>query len=165
MLTDGATAPAFSLPGTHATADSPRDSPAVYSLEDGLVDGPLLLNFYLFDFHPACTEHVCDLHDLGWFDLEPGVSVYGISTDRTFSHEAFATGEGLGFPLLSDSDGSVAEAYGVLYDEFQGHKRIAKRSVFLVDTDRRVRYAWGTDDPGAQPDWDEVHEAVHALLE
>ncbi len=163
MLETGDVAPEFSLPGTRPRTDTAGKQPARYSLTEGLADGPLLLTFYLFDFHPACTEHVCDLHELPWFDLEEGLAVYGVSTDRVFSHEAFAEGEGLRVPLLSDSDGSVAEAYGVLYDEFQEHKRIAKRSVFLVDEDRQISYAWSTEEPSAQPDWEAVHDAVHVL--
>ena len=173
MLTDGDTAPDFSLPGTRPPGEQAGNEtarttsaarPVPFTLEGVPADGSLPLNFYLFDFHPSCTEHVCALHDLAWFDLEAGLSVYGVSTDRVFSHDAFATGEGLGFPLLSDSDGSVAEAYGVLYDEFRGHKRIAKRAVFLVDADRTVRYAWSSVEPGTQPDWDAVHDAVHAVV-
>jgi len=149
MLSEGSAAPGFTLPGTDES-DAGVDE---YSLADALADGPALLNFYLFDFHPQCTDHVCSPHDVAWFDLDERLSVYGISTDRTFSHAAFARQEGLQFPLLSDSDGEVAEDYGVLYDEFQGHKRIARRAVFPVDT----------DDPGVQPDWQAVQAAVRDL--
>jgi peroxiredoxin len=159
MLSEGTTAPAFRLPGT-AEADGNYEE---HSLTNALADGPVLVNFYLFDFHPACTDHVCQLHDVAWFELDERLTVFGISTDRTFSHAAFAAQEGLQFPLLSDSDGDVAERYDVLYDEFQGHKRIAKRAVFLVDTDRTVRYAWSTENPRDQPDWSGVQEAVNAL--
>ncbi|MFB6219742.1 MAG: redoxin domain-containing protein [Halobacteriaceae archaeon] len=159
MLTEGDTAPGFTLPG--ASADD--EEPTRYSLSAALRDGPAVLNFYLFDFHPECTEHMCGLHNLAWFDLADSVTVFGISSDRTFSHRAFAEAEGLAFPLLSDSDGSVAADYGVLYEEFDGHKHIAKRSVFVVDTDRTVRYAWSTDDPAVQPDWSAALDAVEAL--
>lgn len=69
------------------------------------------------------------------------------------------------FLLLSDSDGCVAEEYGVLYDEFRGHKRIAKRSVFLIDASGVIRYAWSTDRPDEQPDWSTVKTALDALRE
>jgi peroxiredoxin len=157
MLSEGTTAPDFELPGSSTDGDEKIGS---YRLSTLLADGPVLLNFYLFDFHPACTTTLCDLHDIEWFTLDTDISVLGVSTDRTFSHRAFAEDQGLGFPLLSDSDGSVAEDYGVLYDEYQGHKRIAKRSVFVVDTDRTVRYAWVADDPANGPDWDAVRAAV-----
>jgi peroxiredoxin len=157
MLSEGTTAPDFELPGIDPNGDADITS---YRLSELTADGPVLLNFYLFDFHPECTTNLCSLHDLDWFELDPGVSVLGISTDRTFSHRAFADEQRLGFPLLSDSDGSVSESYDVLYDEFQGHKRIAKRSVFLLDTDRRIRYAWATEDPSRHPDWEVVRDAL-----
>jgi peroxiredoxin len=161
MLQDGVDAPAFQLPGTEGESGTLQE----YSLTDALADGPVLLNFYLFDFNPQCTDHVCSIRDAAWFELDDRVTVFGISTDRTFSHAAFAEQEGLQFPLLSDSDGSVAEEYDVLYDEFQGHKRIAKRSVFLVDSEEVIRYAWSTDEPEEQPEWTAVQDAVDDLDE
>jgi len=159
MVETGSLAPDFSLPGATATDESVRE----YGLSAALDDGPVVLNFYVFDFHPACTEHLCALHELAWFDIDDSVTVFGVSTDRSFSHRAFAESEALDVTLLSDSDGSVAEAYGVLYDEFRGHKRVAKRSVFVVDTDHTVRYVWRTGDPTVQPDWAAVSDALAAL--
>jgi peroxiredoxin len=140
-----------------------EDGVTEYRLNDAVQDGPVLVSFYVFDFHPECTEHMCSLHDMSWFDIDDSVTVFGVSTDRSFSHQEFATTEGLGFPLLSDSDGSVAEEYGVLFEEFNGHKRVSKRSVFVIDTDQTVRYAWSTDDPREQPDWQPVREALSTL--
>ena len=161
MLPEGTAAPAFTLPGTAMDRDATEMS--TYSLTDALERGPVILNFYLFDFHPECTEHMCSLHDLLWFDLDDRVTVFGISTDRSFSHRAFADTEELAFTLLSDSDGSVAEDYDVFYEEFNGHKRIAKRSVFVVDTDGTIRYAWSTDDPTVQPNFSEVKAVLDEI--
>lgn len=161
MLRRGTRAPDFSLPGIADDAETPIER---YELAEALSDGPAVLAFYLFDFHPECTEELCDLSNLSWFDLADGVSVFAISTDRSFSHRAFADAEGLDVPLLSDSDGSVADAFGVLYDEFNYHRRIAKRSVFVVDVDRTVRYAWSTDDPTTHPDWSAVEAAVRDIV-
>jgi peroxiredoxin len=160
MLSIETDAPDFTLPGTGGDGAEPSE----YSLSTALEDGPVVVSFYLFDFHPACTEHMCDLHDLAWLDLTDDVTVFGISTDRTFSHQAFAEAEGLEVPLLSDSDGTVAENYDALYDEFQGHKRIAKRSVYVVDTNGTIAYAWQTEDPQEQPDWRDVKAALDGLL-
>jgi peroxiredoxin len=159
MLSEGKRAPDFTLPGT---APDEEEGPVEYSLADALADGPVLVNFYLFDFHPACTANMCDLQELAWFDLDEDLTVFGVSTDRAFSHDAFADEEELRFPLLSDSDGSVAEAFGVLYDEFRGHNRISKRSVFLIDADGEVRYTWVAETPADQPDWQEIKAAVDA---
>ncbi|MFB6092657.1 MAG: redoxin domain-containing protein [Haloquadratum sp.] len=161
MKHEGATAPDFTLPGTSPAGDGIQVSQ--YQLTDALEDGPVLLNFYLFDFHPSCTDNLCDLHDLMWFDIDESVTVFGISTDRSFSHHAFADEEELGYTLLSDSDGSVAAAYDVLYDEFENHKQIAKRSVFVIDTERTIQYAWSTDDPATQPPWDEIEGVISEL--
>lgn len=160
MKRQGTHAPDFTLPGT-----APDGSQRVteYQLAEALETGPVLINFYVFDFHPACTENLCDLHNLAWLDLDTDVTVFGISTDRSFSHRAFADAEQLFFTLLSDSDGSVAETYDVLYDEFQGHKRIAKRAVFVIDTEQTIQYAWCAVDPQTQPDWNAIREAVSDL--
>jgi len=159
MLTERTAAPEFELPGTPTADDEFRE----YDLADALAEGPVLLNFYMFDFNLQCTTHVCSVNELAWFELDERLTVFGISTDRTFSHSAFADQEGLQFPLLSDSDGSVAAEYDVLYEKFQGHKRIARRSVFLVDTDGVIRYAWSAEEPAEQPDWSAVREAVDEL--
>ena len=159
MLDTGTTAPEFSVPGT----DPDGGDPAPYTLSANREEGFALLDFYLFDFHPACTADMCSLHDLSWFDLNADLSVVGISTDGVFSHGVFAEEEGLDFPLLSDSDGSVAESFDVLHDEVQGHKRVAKRAVSLVDRDRTVRYARSAEEGGLQPEWDEVKAAVESL--
>lgn len=161
MIAEGDRAPGFDLPGT--TADAHDEDVTRHTLADALEDGPVVLSFYLFDFHPECTDHMCSLHDLAWLELEDDVTVFGVSTDKSFSHKAFADSENIAFRLLSDSDGSVAEEYGVLYDEFNGHKRVSKRSVFVVDTDQTVQYAWVTEDPHTQPDWVPVRDALDGI--
>ena len=134
-----------------------------YDLSELRKAGPVLMNFYLFDFNPQCRRNVRDLHDLSWFDLDSDLQVFGISTDSTFSHLEFAKQEGLDFPLLSDNDGSVAEGYDVLVDELHGHKRIARRAVYLVDESGTVQYSWAAESPDIQPDWEGVKAAVEAV--
>ncbi|WP_424016339.1 redoxin domain-containing protein (plasmid) [Halorientalis pallida] len=161
MLSTGTQAPDFTLPGIESSHD---DEIHLYGLSERLSETPVLLNFYLFDFHPACTDNLCDLHDLSWFTVDDSVTVFGVSTDRIFSHREFGQQQHLDLPLLSDSDGSVAESYDVLYQEFNDHKRIAKRAVFVIDTDQVIKYAWSTDEPSDQPDWEPVQEAVKAIV-
>lgn len=155
-LQAGDKAPAFSLPGTA----NDGAHPAEYQLKEALRDGPAILKFYMFDFHPACTEQLCTLDRFSWFDIDSDLTVFGISADSVFSSAEFANTAGIEFPLLSDSDGSVADAYGVLQEQFRGHKRIPHRAAFVVDTDRIIRHAWEADNPSAQPDWDELQQAA-----
>jgi peroxiredoxin len=160
MRSRGAKAPTFELPAV----DGDDGTTGRRRLSDALDDGPAVVTFYVFDFHPRCTEHVCDLANLEWVDVAADVTTFAVSTDRVFSHRAFARAEGLDLTILADSDGRVAESFGVLYDEFAGHSRIAKRSVFVIDTDRTISYAWSTDDPAVQPDWPAVAAVVRALV-
>ncbi|MDY6819285.1 MAG: redoxin domain-containing protein [Halobacteriales archaeon] len=161
MIETGSPAPDFELPGTDARTE--ESGITRYRLSDYLDDGPVILTFYLFDFNPKCTNHMCSLRDLEWFNFLENTTIFAISTDRVFSHQAFAEDQQLDFTLLSDSDGSVSEAYDVLYDEFNHHKRVAKRSVFVIDESGTIQYAWATDDPEEMPDWSAVHEAVQPL--
>lgn len=108
---------------------------------------------------------MCSVRDLSWFDVDPDASVFSISTDRVFSHRAFAEKHDIEFPLLSDSDASVSEAYGVLRPELVGHKRLSKRSLFLIDSQGTVRYRWVGDDPESIPDLSPLHEALRELAE
>lgn len=75
-----------------------------------------------------------------------GVAVYGISVDRVPSLAAFASQQGLPFPLLSDWRAQAARAYGI-YNEERG---IATRSLFLIDPRGVVRWkndAFNVRDP------------------
>ncbi|NHN43411.1 redoxin domain-containing protein [Halorubellus sp. JP-L1] len=158
MLTVGNDAPEFALPGvTEGTTDT-------YSLQESTDDGrAVLLLFYPFDFSPVCTTELCTIRDAEWFEFTPGLDVWAVSGDSTHSHTAFADAHDLNFPLLSDYDASVADAFGVRYDEHQGHRGVPKRAVFVVDPDRTVRYAWSTDDAFERPDFFHVTAAVDEL--
>lgn len=158
MLEPGATAPTFDLPGVVDDEITSVDLSSVAGTDI------VVVAFYPADFSNVCTEELCSLRDLELFDLQKDVTIFGISTDTAFSHRKFADEYGLDFPLLSDNDGSVAESYDVLYEEgLGGHRRIAKRAVFVLDADRTIQYAWASDDPGDMPDLDAVRAAIEDL--
>ncbi len=92
-----------------------------------------------------------------------GADVLAIAVTATFSQQAFAAALGVDFPLLSDWDRAACAAYGVEYDVWKGHRGVAKRSVFVVDRDRTVRYRWVTEDALVLPDLDRVVAAVREL--
>jgi len=157
MVTEGDAAPDFVLPG------SDGDDVREYMLADFTREGPVVLASYLFDFHPACTEELCTLQNLGWFTVHPDATALALGTDSAFSHQAFAREHGIEFPLLSDSDGAVSERYDIRYDEFEGHRNVAKRSVFVIDADAIVRYRWVADDPRSLPNWEEIQTVLDEL--
>ena len=93
-----------------------------------------------------------------------GAEPIAIAVTATFSQIAFAEILGADFPMLSDWDGTVAHAYGVQYEEWKGHSGLAKRSLFLVDEQRRIVYRWLNEDALIVPDlyeaFDEIEDRV-----
>jgi glutaredoxin-dependent peroxiredoxin len=73
---------------------------------------------------------------------------------------AFGAALGADFPMLSDWEGTVASSYGVRYRLWKDHAGVAKRSVFVIDAEGRVRYRWVTEDAMVVPD---LNEAVLVL--
>jgi glutaredoxin-dependent peroxiredoxin len=91
------------------------------------------------------------------------VELVAVAVTATFSQMAFAEKLGIDFPLLSDWEGSTCAAYGVRYDTWKGHKGLAKRSVFVIDRDGSITYAWSNDDALTLPEFDEVMEAITSV--
>jgi peroxiredoxin len=92
-----------------------------------------------------------------------GVELVAIAVTPTFAQMAFAEKLGIDFPLLSDWEGTTATAYGVRYETWKGHRGLAKRSVFVIDRDGRITYAWSEDDAFILLDFDQVMEAIGAV--
>ncbi|WP_405180495.1 peroxiredoxin [Nocardia sp. NBC_01377] len=124
----GQLAPIFELPDQSGT---PR------SLEALLADGPLVLFFYPAANTPLCTAEACHFRDLAAEFQKIGASCVGISADGVDTQAGFATKQGLGYPLLSDSDGAVAAQFGVKRG-LLGKLAPVKRQTFVIDTDRTV---------------------------
>jgi peroxiredoxin len=90
-------------------------------------------------------------------------SVAAVAVTATFSQMAFAEHFHIELPLLSDWGGRTAEAYGVRYDAWKGHEGLAKRSVFVIDRDRTIRFRWVTDDALVLPDLNEPIAVLRTL--
>ncbi|MFJ6897479.1 peroxiredoxin [Streptomyces hokutonensis] len=128
----GNPAPDFALAGVLRTAQGVER--ADYSLS-GQRGAPVVLAFYPGDETSVCTKQLCSYtSDLDRFkDL--GATVWGINFSDLDSHEQFATRRDLGFPLLADTDRSVAKAYGITLPGLG-----LRRSVFIVDAEGIVRW-------------------------
>src|SRR3990170_6173954 len=72
----------------------------------------LVLYFYPKDFTPGCTKEACSFRDASREFSQRGVKIVGISKDSVASHKKFAEKYKLKFPLLSDTEHEVIEAYG-----------------------------------------------------
>jgi peroxiredoxin len=88
--------------------------------------------------------------------------VVGISVNDPFANKAFAEANRLEFPILGDYGREVVKKYNVFHDDFAGLKgyTVAKRSVFVLDDKGMVRYRWVSEDPGKQPDYEEIKKAL-----
>jgi len=95
----------------------------------------VVLYFYPRDNTPGCTKEACGFRD-HWATLQAlGVVVLGVSTDGLKSHQKFRDKFNLPFPLLSDPDAVLAQAYGVWGEKkFMGKTSIGiKRTTFVID--------------------------------
>ncbi|TQQ81553.1 redoxin domain-containing protein [Halonotius roseus] len=157
MLTVGDDAPDFAAPLV-----SEETEPFRFSNRRG--SGPVVLAFFPAAFSTTCTAELCTFRDdLGRFtDLD--ATVFGISTDLPYALSRFREANSLGFDLVSDNDGAIIDAYDVAEDwDHIALPKVAQRAVFVIDAEGIVRYVWRADDPGEEPDYDEVAEAVESL--
>jgi peroxiredoxin Q/BCP len=134
MLRAGDRAPDFNL--------TTEDGDSVHLAD--LKGKPVVLYFYPRDDTPGCTIEACSFRDLSPAFEKRGAIVYGVSTDSVKSHTKFAQKYGLNFPLLSDPDHAVTEAYDswgpkkFLGREFLG----VKRNTFLIGKDGKIARVW-----------------------
>ncbi|NIM06366.1 MAG: thioredoxin-dependent thiol peroxidase [Armatimonadetes bacterium] len=106
--------------------------------------GKLLVYFYPKADTPGCTVQACSVRDARPDLLRLGIAAVGISPDAPEAQDKFDKKHDLGFPLLSDKDHAVAEAYGVWEEKSSfGKKRMGIiRSSFLIDEEGKVIQAW-----------------------
>jgi peroxiredoxin len=125
----------------------------------------LVLVFFPGAFTGVCTKEMCAFRDSMSRLNELNAQVVGISVDSPFANKGFAERNQLQFPLLSDYARTTIKAYGIELPNFAGLEgyTVAKRSVFILDQDGVVRYAWVSDNPGIEPKYDEVTEALAGL--
>ena len=110
----------------------------------------LLLYFYPKADTPGCTTQSCAVRDAREDLSGLGIDAVGISPDKPRKQRVFDEKFGLGFPLLSDPDHAVAEAYGVWGERSMYGKTYMGiiRSSFLIGEDGRVVEAWYKVKPG-----------------
>jgi peroxiredoxin Q/BCP len=111
----------------------------------------VLVYFYPKADTPGCTKQACGLRD-ALPDIGDA-AVVGISPDKPAALSKFDTKYGLGFPLLSDPDHAVAEAYGV-WGEKKNYGRTYMgiiRSAFLEGEEGRIEQAWYKISPADTP--------------
>ncbi|HKU34357.1 MAG TPA: thioredoxin-dependent thiol peroxidase [Paenarthrobacter sp.] len=102
-----------------------------------------IVYFYPAASTPGCTKQACDFRDSLASLKGAGYEVLGISPDSPAALAKFATDEQLTFPLLSDEDHAVAEAYAA-WGEKKNYGRTYMgliRSTIVVDPEGEVELA------------------------
>ena len=125
----------------------------------------VVLAFYPGAFTGVCTTEMCTFRDR--FDSlnSMNAQVLGVSVDGIFAQKAFSDANNLNFPLLSDFNRETVEAYGVALPNFAGMEgyTASERAVFVIDKNGVIRFKWVVENPGVEPDYDEVQRQVDAL--
>jgi peroxiredoxin Q/BCP len=132
-LAPGDPAPAFDLPGPDGTRLS---SAALWHRR-------AVVYFYPAAGTPGCTAEACDFRDSLASLAGAGYAVVGISPDVPGDLVRFRDQQALTFPLLSDPDHVVHEAYGAWGEKTVGGERVVGvlRSTFVIDEEGRVEHA------------------------
>lgn len=129
-LTAGDAAPEFTLQDSTGTDVTLPRHP----------DRNTIVYFYPAAATPGCTKEACDFRDSLASLQGAGYDVLGISPDPVAKLASFVEKEGLTFPLLSDPDHAVAEAYGA-WGEKKNYGKTYEgliRSTIVVDPDGKV---------------------------
>ena len=128
-----------------------------WKLADAAGKKIVLLYFYPKDNTPGCTKEACGLRDQMDTLKKDKVQVIGVSFDNEESHQRFIEQHKLNFPLLADTDGKIADAFGVRANG----KNIARRVSFLIGLDGKIAHV--TDSPQADVHLSEMKEAIVKL--
>lgn len=73
----------------------------------------IVVYFYPADMTGGCTKQACGFRDAMKSLTEKGVEVVGVSGDSVHNHQLFKKAHNLNFALLADTEGKVAEKFGV----------------------------------------------------
>jgi peroxiredoxin Q/BCP len=132
-LTAGDTAPDFTLPD----ADGKPVSLADYR------GRRVVVYFYPAAGTPGCTKQACDFRDSLAELNGAGLDVLGISPDKPAKLAKFRDKEGLTFPLLSDADKDVLNAWGAFGEKQMYGKTVTGviRSTFVIDPEGKIEVA------------------------
>ncbi len=133
-LKEGDAAPDFTMPASQGRTVSLA----------ALRGRPFVLYFYPKADTPGCTREACAFQEALPQLGRIGIEVIGVSKDKLRPIEKFAEKYGLKFPLASDAEAGVAEAYGVWVEKsMYGRKYMGmERSTFLIDKAGRIARIW-----------------------
>jgi peroxiredoxin len=125
----------------------------------------IVLAFFVGAFTSTCTKEMCEFRDTMARLIDLNAQVIGISVNDPFSNKGFAEKNRLPFPILSDYKREVIKTYGLELPNFAGLNgyTVAKRSIFILDEKGIVRYAWVSDNPAVEPNYQEIQNFLQQI--
>ena len=121
----------------------------------------LVIHFFPLAFTGTCTTQLCTMRDSFGYYEGMNAAVVGISIDSPFTLAKFKEVESYQFPLLSDFNKEVSQAYGAFYDEFVFNlKGVSKRAAFVIDEEGKVIYAEVLENAGDLPNFEVIKNVV-----
>lgn len=111
---------------------------------DDFAGRPLVVYFYPKAFTPGCTTEACDFRDRYEVFENAGYTIVGVSPDKPEKLARFREEHDLPFPLISDPDHRVAEAFGAwgIKKNYGREYEGLIRSTIVIDADGKVEAAW-----------------------
>ncbi|MCX6215907.1 peroxiredoxin [Spirosoma sp.] len=154
MLTTGQIAPEFTL----FSSDKKEVSLADFKGKN------VVILFFPMAFTSVCTAELCEMRDNINVYSNLNAEILGISVDSPFTLAKFKEEQNLPFPLLSDFNKEVSQAYGTYYETFvMNLKGVSKRSAFVVDKDGNIQYAEVLESAGDVPNFQAVQETLKGM--
>ena len=104
----------------------------------------IVLYFYPRDDTPGCTIEACAFRDMLPRFKKMNTRIFGVSKDDLKSHAKFTKKYELPFTLISDSDGSICDSFGVWGEKSMYGKKYMgiERATYLIDKDGIIRNIW-----------------------
>jgi peroxiredoxin len=126
----------------------------------------VVLAFYPGAFTGVCDTEMCTFNDNLSKLNDSNAVVLGISVDSPWSNGAFKEKYGIEFELLSDYERSVVSDYDVTFTGLGGLDGYvsANRAVFVLNSEGIIKYKWVAENPGVEPNYDEVLAQVDELV-
>ncbi len=123
----------------------------------------LVIQFFPMAFTGTCTTQLCTMRDSFGYYEGINAAVVGISVDSPFTLAKFKEDQSYQFPLLSDFNKEVSQAYGAFYDEFVFNlKGVSKRAAFVIDEGGKISYAEVLENAGDLPDFEAIKQVLGA---
>jgi len=121
----------------------------------------VVVHFFPMAFTGTCTTQLCTMRDSFGYYEGMNAAVIGISVDSPFTLAKYKEDQSYQFPLLSDFNKEVSQAYGAFYEEFVLKlKGVSKRAAFVIDENGIITYAEVLEVATDLPDFEAIRKVV-----